>query len=149
MKLILTTDVSGLGGPGDIVEVKDGYGRNYLVPQGLAIVATRGAEKQIVTIRRAQSAREIRSVEHAREVKTSLEALSIEIPAKVVAGGKKLFGSVTVPDIAAAVKSAGGPVLDRRAIATEGHIRETGKHAVTVTLHPDVVAKIVVKVTAA
>lgn len=149
MKLILTTDVPGLGAPGEIVEVRDGYGRNYLVPQGKAIVATRGAEKQISTIRRAQSAREIRGVEHAREVRDALEALELSIPAKVTADGKKLFGSITVLDIAAAVKAAGGPVLDKRAILTDGHIRVTGKHAVNVTLHPEVTAKLTVKVVAA
>lgn len=146
MKLILTTDVPGVGAPGDIVEVRDGYGRNYLVPQGKAIVATRGAEKQITTIKRAQSAREIRGAEHAREVRSVLEALTLEIPAKVTSDGKKLFGSVTVLDIAAAVKAAGGPALDRRAIKTEGHIRATGRHAVSVVLHPDVTAKLSVKV---
>lgn len=149
MKLILTTEVPGLGAPGEVVEVRDGYGRNYLVPQGKAIVATRGAEKQISTIKRAQSAREIRGAEHAREVRDALEALELSIPAKVTGDGKKLFGSITVLDIAAAVKAAGGPALDRRAIATEGHIRVTGKHAVNVTLHPEVTAKLTVKVVAA
>lgn len=149
MKLILTTDIPGLGAPGEIVEVRDGYGRNYLVPQGMAVVATRGAEKQIATIKRAQSAREIRGAEHAREVRTALEALELSIPAKVTADGKKLFGSITVLDIAAAVKAAGGPVLDKRAIDTDGHIRVTGKHAVNVTLHPEVTAKLTVKVVAA
>jgi large subunit ribosomal protein L9 len=149
VKLILTTDVPGIGAPGDIVEVRDGYGRNFLVPQGKAIIATRGAEKQITTIKRAQSAREIRGAEHAREVRSALEALTLEIPAKVTGDGKKLFGSVTVVDIADAVKAAGGPVLDRRSISTEGHIRTTGRHAVTVVLHPDVTAKLSVKVVAA
>ncbi|MBN9608400.1 MAG: 50S ribosomal protein L9 [Actinobacteria bacterium 69-20] len=146
MKLILTQDVPGLGAPGEIVEVRDGFGRNYLVPQGKAIVATRGAEKQIATIRRAQSAREIRGTEHAREVRAALESLELEIAARTTADGKKLFGSVTAVEIAAAVKAAGGPVLDKRAIATEGHIRATGKHAVSVVLHPDVVAKLTLKV---
>lgn len=146
MKLILTTEVPGLGQPGEIVEVRDGYGRNYLVPQRKAIVATRGAEKQIQTIKRAQAAREIRGVEHAREVQTALQGLSLEIVAKATGDGKKLFGSVTVTDIAEAVKKAGGPVLDRRAIATDGHIRTTGKHAVTVTLHPEVTATLSLKV---
>jgi large subunit ribosomal protein L9 len=149
VKLILTTDVPGVGAPGDIVEVRDGYGRNFLVPQGKAIIATRGAEKQITTIKRAQSAREIRGAEHAREVRSALEALTLEIAAKVTGDGKKLFGSVTVVDIADAVKAAGGPVLDRRSIRAEGHIRTTGRHAVTVVLHPDVTAKLSVKVVAA
>lgn len=149
MRLILTADVPNLGEPGEVVEVRDGYGRNYLVPQGKAIVATKGAEKQIATIKRAQSAREIRGSEHAREVRDALEKLTLEIAAKATGDGKKLFGSVTVAEIADAVKKAGGPVLDRRAIATEGHIRTTGKHMVAVELHPEVTAKLTIKVVAA
>lgn len=149
MKLILTADVPNLGAPGDIVEVRDGYGRNYLVPQGMAIVASKGTEKQIVTIKRLQSAREIRGAEHAREVRTALEGLSLEIGAKATGDGKKLFGSVTVAEIAEAVRKAGGPALDRRAIVTDGHIRTTGKHVVEVALHPEVTAKITVTVVAA
>jgi large subunit ribosomal protein L9 len=148
MKLILTTDVPGLGAPGEVVEVRNGYGRNYLVPQGMAIVATKGAEKQVATITRAQSAREIRGVEHATEVRDRLERLSLEIGAHATADGKKLFGSVTTSDIAAAVKEAGGPVLDKHTIATDGHIRTTGKHPVTVALHPEVTATLTVEVIA-
>ncbi len=149
MKLILTTDVPGLGAPGEVVEVRDGYGRNYLVPQGKAIVATRGAEKQIATIKRARAAREIRGIEHANEVRQALEKLTLEIPARTTGDGSKLFGSVTTVDIADAVKAAGGPVLDKRAIATEGHIRTTGKHPVSVTLHPEVTATLTIKVVSA
>lgn len=145
MKLILTADVPGLGGPGEIVEVRDGYGRNYLVPQRLAIVATRGAEKQIATIKRARDAREIRGAEHAAEVRDQLVGLTLQIEART-GDGKKLFGSVGAADVADAVKAAGGPTLDKRAIDTGGHIRTTGTHAVTVALHPDVTAKLTVKV---
>lgn len=149
MKLILTQEVPGLGSPGEIVEVRDGYGRNYLVPQGMAIIATRGAEKQIRTIQRVRAAREIRGAEHANEVRQALEALSLEIPAKATGDGKKLFGSVTVTDIVAAVKAAGGPVLDRRSIVTDGHIRTTGTHTVSVELHPEVTATLAITVVAA
>ncbi len=149
MKLILTTDVPGLGAPGEIVEVRDGYGRNFLVPQGMAIVANKGAEKQIATIKRAQLAREIRGVEHASEVRRALEKLTIRITARTTGDGTKLFGSVTNVDIANAVKAAGGPVLDKRAIALDGHIRTTGPHPVSVTLHPDVKAQLTVTVIAA
>src|SRR2546430_17327701 len=76
MKLILTTDVSGLGGPGDIVEVKDGYGRNYLLPRGLAIAATKGAEKQVQTIRRAQDPRRVRDPDHAKELRAALDRIA-------------------------------------------------------------------------
>ncbi|AHI02119.1 50S ribosomal protein L9 [Kutzneria viridogrisea] len=139
MKLILTADVSGLGGPGDLVEVKDGYGRNFLLPRGLAILATRGAQKQVSTIRRAQETRRIRDLDHAKEVKTAIDGLgAIKLNAKAAAGSKKLFGSVTTADIVAAVKAAGGPVLDKRSVDTAGHIKTTGKHSVNVRLHPDV-----------
>lgn len=149
MKLILTTDVSGLGGPGDVVEVKDGYGRNYLLPRGLAIVATRGAEKQVATIRRAQESRRIRDLDHANEVRAALEGLgSVRLPAKAAAGSGKLFGSVTTADIVAAVRAAGGPNLDKRSVELTGHIKSVGKHAVAVRLHPAVTAALDLEVTA-
>jgi large subunit ribosomal protein L9 len=148
MKLILTADVSGLGAPGDIVEVKDGYGRNYLLPRGLAIVATKGAQKQIQVIQRAQDTRRVRDLDHAKEIKAKLEGLDVTLKAKAAAGSSKLFGSVTTSDVAAAVKSAGGPVLDKRAIELPGHIKTTGKHSVTVRLHPEVTVSVALVVTA-
>lgn len=149
-KIILTTDVANLGGPGDIVEVKDGYARNYLLPRGYAIAATKGAEKNVQTIRRAQEARRIRDLDHAKEVKATLEGLgTIQVFAKAAENSKKLFGSVTTADIAAAIKSAGGPLLDKRAIETGGHIKTTGKHQVSVRLHPEVEAAIRLEVKAA
>jgi len=146
MKLILTTDVPGLGAPGDVVEVRDGYGRNFLLPQGKAIAATKGAEKQVATIKRAQLAREIRGTEHANEVKQALERLNVAIKARTTADGAKLFGSITAIDVAAAIKAAGGPVLDRRTIETGGHIKTVGSHAVSVKLHPGVTAELTVQV---
>ncbi|SDP91101.1 50S ribosomal protein L9 [Lentzea jiangxiensis] len=149
MKLILTADVSGLGAPGDIVEVKDGYGRNYLLPRGLAIVATRGAQKQIQVITRAQDTRRVRDLDHAKEIKAALEGLGgVTLAAKSARGSKKLFGSVTSSDVAAAVKSAGGPTLDKRAIELPGHIKTTGTHSVTVRLHPEVTVALPLNVTA-
>jgi large subunit ribosomal protein L9 len=147
MKLILTREVSGLGQPGDIVEVADGYGRNYLVPRGAAISWTKGAEKQIGQIKRAQDAREVRGLDHANELKAQLEALSVRLSARAGDGGK-LFGSVTQADIADAVKAAGGPLLDRKRISLPGHIKTTGAHTVTIELHPDVVATVPVTVAA-
>ncbi len=147
MKLILTQEVSGLGQPGDIVEVADGYGRNFLVPRGSAIGWTKGAEKQISQIRRARDAREIRGLDHAKELKAELEALSVTLAARAGSGGK-LFGSITQSDVADAVKAAGGPILDRKRIHLPGHIKTTGAHTVTVELHPDVVASVPVTVTA-
>ena len=142
MKLILTTDVPGLGAPGDIVEVRDGYGRNFLLPQSKAIVATKGAEKQVATIKRAQLAREIRGTEHANQVKQALEKLKISITARTTGDGSKLFGSITSIDVAAAIKAAGGPTVDKRSIETGGHIKSVGAHPVSVKLHPGVTANV-------
>ena len=99
MKLILTREVAGLGLAGDIVEVADGYGRNFLVPRGAAITWTKGAEKQIVQIRRARDSREIRDLSHAREIKADLEKLAVTLQARAGKDGR-LFGSVTTNDIA-------------------------------------------------
>lgn len=150
MKIILAADVPNLGGPGDLVEVKDGYGRNYLLPQGLAIAATKGAEKQIATIRRAQRARQIRDLDHAREVAGVLSGLgSVPVKAKAGRSGGKLFGSVTAADVVDAVRSAGGPTLDRRIVDLGGQIKSTGTHSVTVRLHPDVSVTVPVQVVSA
>jgi large subunit ribosomal protein L9 len=148
VKLILTTDVPGLGAPGDIIEVRDGYGRNFLLPQNKAIVATKGAEKQVATIKRAQVAREIRGTEHANEVKQALEKLTVSIKARTTGDGSKLFGSITSVDVAAAIKSAGGPAVDKRSIETGGHIKSVGSHPVSVKLHPGVTANLSLVVTA-
>ena len=148
MKLILTTDVSGLGGPGDIVEVKDGYGRNYLLPRGLAITATKGAEKNVRTIRRAQDARRVRDLDHAKELKGILEALNVNLKAKAAPGSGKLFGSVTTTDVVSAVKAAGGPTLDKRVVELPGHIKAVGSHQINVRLHPDVTVGFKLNVTA-
>jgi large subunit ribosomal protein L9 len=145
MKIILTQEVSGLGTPGDIVEVKDGYGRNYLLPQGFAIYWTKGAEKQVATIKRARDAREIRDLGHANEVKAQLEALTVKLGARAGEGGR-LFGSVTPVEIVAAVKAAGGPSLDRRRVELTGHIKSLGSYPVQVKLHPEVTAKFSVNV---
>ena len=139
MKVILTQEVSGLGAPGDIVEVKDGYGRNYLLPQGFGIRWTKGAEKQVTSIKRARSAREIRDLGHANEVKGQLEGLKVSLQARAGDGGR-LFGSVTPAEIVDAVKVAGGPVLDRRRVEVPGHIKSIGAYPVKVRLHPEVTA---------
>src|SRR5690606_22991615 len=137
MKIILTQEVSGLGSAGDVVEVKDGYGRNYLIPQGFAIRWTRGAEKEVANIRRARAAREIRDREHANEVAAQLAGLNVRLSARAGSGGR-LFGSVTPAEIVEAVKAAGGPALDRRRIELAGPIKSTGNHQVRVRLHPEV-----------
>jgi large subunit ribosomal protein L9 len=149
MKLILTAEVEKLGVPGDTVEVKDGYGRNFLLPRGLAIVATRGAEKQVEGIRRAQDARAVRGLEHANELKQAIEGLAeVNLGVKTHDSGK-LFGSVSTADVVSAIKSAGGPVVDKRTIELpKGHIKATGTYPVHVNLHSDVVAQFTLTVTA-
>jgi large subunit ribosomal protein L9 len=147
MKIILTQEVTGLGAPGDVVEVKDGYGRNYLLPQSFAIPWTKGAEKQITLIKRARSAREIRDLGHANEVKAQLEGLKVNLTARAGTGGR-LFGSITTGEVVTAVKSAGGPELDRRRVELPGHIKAVGAYQVQVRLHPEVVAKFALNVVA-
>ncbi|MEU4548926.1 50S ribosomal protein L9 [Nonomuraea dietziae] len=147
MKLILTTEVSGLGAPGDIVEVKDGYGRNYLVPRGYAILWTRGGEKQIASIKKARDAREIRDLGTAKEVAGQLGALKVKLTTRAGESGR-LFGSITTADIADAVKKAGGPTLDRRRIEIVNAIKSVGSHKVSVKLHPEVSASVDVEVVA-
>jgi large subunit ribosomal protein L9 len=148
MKLILTAPVEHLGVPGDIVEVKDGYGRNFLLPRNFAITWTRGAEKQIEGIKRARDAREIRSNEHATQVREQLEGLKVVLPAHAADSGK-LFGAVTAADIALAVKKAGGPAIDKRSVDIAKPIKSVGDHTVGIKLTAGVVAHINVAVAAA
>ena len=148
MKLILTAAVDHLGIPGEIVEVKDGYGRNYLLPRGFAIKWTKGAEKQIEGIKRARDAREIRNVEHAKEIRAQLEQLAVSLPANAGESGK-LFGAVTPADIVLAVKKAGGPAVDKRAVEIAKPIKSVGAHTVGLKLTSGVVAHINVEVVAA
>ena len=145
MKLILTQEVGGLGTPGDVVDVAAGYGRNYLLPRGFAMPWTRGAEKQVDLIKRARSAREIRTLEDAQAVAAQLERLTVRMRRRAGANGR-LFGSVGPSDIAAAVREAGGPELDRRRIEISTPIRTIGTHQVTVRLHPEVTATLDVEV---
>ncbi len=150
MKLILTAEVDHLGSAGDTVEVKDGYGRNFLLPRGLAIVATKGAERQADAIRRARETKTIRGIEHANELKTALEGLgSVELPARTASDSGKLFGSVTAADVVGAIKKAGGPNLDKRTVQLpKGHIKNLGTHSVGVKLHPEVDATVSVNIVA-
>jgi large subunit ribosomal protein L9 len=147
MKLILTQEVSGLGAPGDVVEVAGGYGRNYLVPRGLAMRWTRGAEKQIDLIKRARSVRDIRGLDDAREAASALGSLTVRLETRAGSGGR-LFGSISPADIAAAVLAAGGPELDKRRIEIKNPIKTVGAHQVAVRLHPEVRATLDVEVAA-
>jgi large subunit ribosomal protein L9 len=147
MKLILTQDVAHLGASGELVEVKAGYGRNFLVPQGMAIAATRGAEKQVANIRRARAARTVRDTAHANEIKTALEALAVSLPARAGEAGK-LFGSVTAADVVAAIAKAGGPKLDKRSVVIPHAIKSLGSHTVKVKVHGEVEVTLPVQVVA-
>jgi large subunit ribosomal protein L9 len=140
MKLILTAEVDHLGTAGDTVEVKDGYGRNFLLPRGLAIVATRGAERQADEIRRARDTKTVRDLDHAKELKAELEALgSVTLTARTASDKGKLFGSISAADVVAAIKKAGGPNLDKRTVELpKAHIKAIGSHPIAVRLHPDV-----------
>ena len=141
MKLILTSTVDKLGIAGDVVEVRNGYGRNYLVPQGKAIVWSRGAEKQIEGIKRARDAREVRGVEHAQELRTQIEELTIKVPARAAESGS-LFGAVTAANLALAVKKAGGPAIDKRSVSFAKPVKTVGNHVASVKLHPAVPARV-------
>lgn len=148
MKLILTREIAKLGSAGDVVTVKDGYARNFLLPRGAAIAWTLGGEKQIEGIRRARAAREIRDIDHAKEVKATLEAAKVSIAVKTGTAGR-LFGSVTDKDIAAAIKSATKIDIDRHNIKAAGHIKKTGNYSVKISLGHNVVATVSFTVTAA
>ena len=148
MKLILTQEVAGLGSAGDVVEVKDGYGRNYLVPRGAAIAWTRGAQKQVDEIRRARDARDIADLDTARDIKARLESSTVRLSAKAGDAGRQ-FGAVTAADIVSAVADAGGPAVDKRRIDLGQPIKNVGSHQVTVRLHPEVAATVNLEVVAA
>jgi large subunit ribosomal protein L9 len=140
MKLILTQEVDGLGSPGDVVEVRDGYGRNYLVPRGLGVRWTRGGEKQVESIKAARASRAVRDLDHAKEIKAKLEAQTVNLSVRSGQGGR-LFGAVTVSDIAGAISDAiGEDTVDKRKILVGNPIKSLGSHKVTVKLHDDVVA---------
>ena len=147
MKLILTQEVTGLGTPGDVVEVKDGYGRNYLLPRGLAVAWTKGGEKQVSSIRKARQAREIASLEDAQVVRSTLEAAPVRLTARAGSNGR-LFGAVTPGDVADAVAAVGGPKVDRRKVELGRPIKSLGDYTVHVRLHPEVQATVKLQVVA-
>ncbi len=147
-KLILTHEVTGLGAPGDVVVVKDGYARNYLVPRNLATLWSKGAESQATAIRKARKAREIESLDVAKSTRDSLQAKTITVSAKAGESGR-LFGAVTTADIAAAVAAAGAPSVDKRKLEIGQPIKSTGEYTVSLRLHAEVSANIKLKVVAA
>ena len=147
-KIILTHEVTGLGAPGDVVDVKDGYARNFLVPRGLAHTWSKGAEKQITSIRKARKAREIETLEEAKAIRDSLQSKTVTVTAKAGNGGR-LFGAVSTSEIADAVKAAGAPAVDKRKVEVGQPIKALGDYTVQVRLHPEVTATIAITVVAA
>ena len=145
MKLILTQEVTGLGAPGDVVEVKDGYGRNFLVPRGEAIRWTRGAEKTIESIKNARNARAVRDHDQAEGIKATLEASPVQVKVRAGEGGR-LFGAVTVTDIAEALSATSGQEVDKRTIAVGNPIKSLGAHEVTVRLNEEISATVALNV---
>lgn len=145
MKVILREDISGLGKRGDIVEVSDGHGRNFLLPRGLGIKASEGAVAQAASMRRRRDLRDAADREASQTVASALVAKVIEIKAKSGAEGR-LFGSVTAADVAKAVEDQTGIALERRKLTVPDHIKSVGEHSVTVKLHNDVQFDITINV---
>ena len=145
MKLILTQEIEGLGAPGDVVEVKDGYGRNYLVPRGLATRWTRGGQQQVDAIVKARQARAVRDADHADRLKSKLEGGPVDVKVRAGAGGR-LFGAVTTADIASALATVAGEGVDKRTIVVSQPIKSLGAHQVSVKLTDEVAAKVALNV---
>jgi len=147
-KLILTSEVTGLGSPGDVVDVKNGYARNFLIPQGFAIAWSKGAEKQVDSIKASRAAKELATLEEAQSLKAKLESAPVKLAVKAGNEGR-LFGSVKTADIAAAVKAAGLGDIDKRSIEISAPVKSLGKHDATVRLRTDVLAALTLDVVAA
>ena len=147
MKLILTQPVTGLGAAGDVVEVKDGYARNFLLPRKVATTWTKGGQKQVDAIQAGRTKRAAKSAEDAAATKAALEGSPVTVTARAGQGGR-LFGAVTPQEIAEAIVAAGGPQVDKRSIEVPAPIRTVGEHAVHVRLHEDVSADVTVEVVA-
>jgi len=147
VKIVLREDVEQLGKKGDLLEVAPGYARNYLVPRGLAMVASKGAEKQAAAMRRNREVRDTREREQAQGAAARLVAAPVQVSARAGEGGR-LFGSVTASDIAGAIAGTTGVEVDRRKIALEEPLKELGPAEVEVTLHPDVRVTVTVEVVA-
>lgn len=147
MKVILRADISGLGKRGDIVDVSDGHGRNFLLPRGLGIKASEGAVAQAAAMRRRRDLRDAADRDSAQTVASALVAKVITIKAKAGSEGR-LFGSVTSTDIASAVADQTGIELDRKVLSLSDHIKTIGQHTVVAKPHPDVQFDITIDVVA-
>jgi large subunit ribosomal protein L9 len=147
VKVVLRDDVDNLGQKGDVVDVADGYARNFLVPRGLAIKAENGVVRQAEAMRRNRSARELRDREAAQALADRLTGRPLSVPARAGEGGK-LFGSITAADIVAAVQEQLGVELDRRRLGLDEPLKELGTVELPVRLHTDVIATLTVEVVA-
>ncbi|BDZ48661.1 50S ribosomal protein L9 [Frondihabitans sucicola] len=147
-KVILIHEVSGLGSAGDVIDVKNGYARNYLIPQGFGVAWTRGGEKQVEQIKSARATRELKTIEEVKDLKARLEAVKITLAVKTGTGGR-LFGSVKPADVANAVSAQGVGTIDKRKVEIPNAIKLTGEHEATVRLREDVIATIALQVVAA
>ena len=147
-KLILTNEVTGLGAAGDVVEVKDGYARNFLMPRGLATPWTKGGQRQLDQIRAARGKRAIANIEDAQALKASLESKPVVIAERAGQNGR-LFGAVSSKEVAEGVKAIFDKDIDRRTVEFVSPIRSLGEHKATVRLHEDIFANLVVQVVAA
>ncbi|MGH8977038.1 MAG: 50S ribosomal protein L9 [Acidimicrobiia bacterium] len=148
MKVVLRADVENVGKKGDLLDVADGFARNYLVPKGLAMRATPGVEKQADAMRRNRDAKDKREREAAEAIAVQLSGRNVTVVARAGEGGR-LFGSVTAHDIAEAVRSQLGVEIDRRRIGLDEPLKELGPAELAVRLHSDVTAMVTVEVTAA
>ncbi|HEX9695849.1 MAG TPA: 50S ribosomal protein L9 [Actinomycetota bacterium] len=145
MKVILTQEVRALGAPGDVIDVADGYGRNFLIPRGLARLATKGSLKQVELIRKTREVREVQTLEKAQDLRNHLQSLKVRVKAKSGDGGR-LFGQVTPAAIADAIVKAGGPKVDKRRLHLDAPIKSLGMHVVHLRVHTDVEAAVNVEV---
>ncbi|GAA1347617.1 50S ribosomal protein L9 [Arthrobacter roseus] len=146
-KLILTQEITGLGTAGDVIEVKDGYARNYLLPRGFALMWTKGGEKQVESIQAARVAREHASLEDAQTQAAALSSKAVQLTVKAGASGR-LFGTVKTADVAKAVEAAGLGTIDKRKVEIPTHIKSVGSYQANVRLHDDVAAVIDLEVVA-
>ncbi len=147
-KLILTQEVTGLGSAGDVVDVKNGYARNYLLPRGFATLWTKGGEKQVESIKTARETRAVKSLEEAQALSAKLQAAPVKL--EVTAGESgRLFGAVKAADVAEAVEAAGLGSIDRRTVTLPSAIKGLGRYQAHVRLHEDVLAVIDLDVVAA
>ncbi|WP_131106286.1 50S ribosomal protein L9 [Ornithinimicrobium sufpigmenti] len=147
MKIILTQPVTGLGEAGDVVDVKDGYARNFLLPRRVATPWTKGGQKQVDSIKAGRQKRALRTAEEASTAKATLESTTVTVTARAGQGGR-LFGAVTPTEIAEAIAAAGGPQVDKRRIEVRSPIRTVGEHPVHVRLHDEVAADVTINVVA-